>query len=219
MGNVEGTLFAAIRDNDMAQLQSLSIERAALHPVVLADAWIEAAKYDRLEMLEYLLQHTDVSPTALDDHKRTALHYATSADVAKWLIKKGAIVTARDVDRRSPLHSAVERNQTEVAQVLADVMVDFDLADAAGERALYLAARLGRIEIAKLLVAAGAQMLARNERGLTTLHAAAGAGQSHMIHYFVEDLRVNVDVRSFNELTPLHVSGSCHRVELVISRC
>jgi ankyrin repeat protein len=256
MGNIQDTLFTAIHDNNLAQVQSLSIDRTSVPEHVLVDAWLEAVAYDRLSILEYLASHSigDIVATATDVNMRTSLHYAISADVVRFLIQNGAIVTARDDMRRTPLHTAIENKRSDVAIALIDVMLDFEMLDSAGDRALTLAARVGLVDIVRRLIMAGANHTATAPFGTSDLsssstdastatatstatststsstaspqdsprtcvkyqlgaaHLAASAGHLDVVRYFVEDLNMDIEMRSDFGVTLLHVAGMlrCH---------
>ncbi|KAJ1474163.1 ankyrin repeat protein, partial [Baffinella frigidus] len=89
-------------------------------------------------------------------------------------------VSARDLDRGTPLHSAVKASNVEVAKVLLDAGADIEARDKGGRTPLYLATSYGGDEAAvRMLVATGANTEVKDTipgSGSTPLHIAASRG-------------------------------------------
>lgn len=137
----------------------------------------------------------------------TALHFATTAPVATYLLAQGADVAAADDRGRSPLLWQAE-NQAVVAVLAAHgaIVSDIFLACALGDVAqvarlldadpglvhqhkdprtgtpLHVAADKGRLAVAELLLQRGAQVNAKTDLGaITPMHDAAFSGQTTMV--------------------------------------
>jgi ankyrin repeat protein len=72
---------------------------------------------------------------------------------------------------------------------------------------LFGVARAGQVEVAKRLLAEGANVNVRNEKGGSPLHAAACKGQSEMIELLIAN-GAEVNARANNGQTPLHKAAN-----------
>jgi hypothetical protein len=84
-------------------------------------------------------------------------------------------VNARDVDGQTPLHWAVDKEDTAVVLVLLSNRADTSAQDALKHSALHRAAALGLGRIARLLLDRGADVNAKNSNGWTPVSADARA--------------------------------------------
>ena len=73
------------------------------------------------------------------------------------------------------LRQAVIANAPGIVKLLLDKGVDIDAANFSGDTALHLAAKYGRLEIVNSLLAKNASVAAKENAGLTPLHAAINA--------------------------------------------
>lgn len=98
---------------------------------------------------------------------------ASASAVAKALIRRGAVVDARDrVKRCTPLHAAARRGSIAVAAALLDGGADLEARDVAGDTPLRRAVNCGQVDMATFLRARGGDAGSRGARGLTPLQAA-----------------------------------------------
>ena len=75
------------------------------------------------------------------------------------------------------------------------------------------AAEQGRLDVAKLLLAGGADVRAKGHSGESGLHSAAGNGQAEMVSYLLP-LIGELDVRDDFGGTPLHWAARQHKIEV-----
>ena len=169
-------------------------------------------------------------------------------EVAELLIAKGADVNMKDVEGVTPLHLAADRGHTEVVELLitkgADVNAKCDEGETpldwaimnkqteltallrkhcgkTGEEstALIDAAADGNIEVVKQLLAAGANVNAKNKWGGTPLHWAARGGHKEIVELLIAK-GANVNAKNDEDGTPLHLAadrGHTEVVELLIT--
>ena len=76
-----------------------------------------------------------------------------------------------------------------------------------GNIPLFGAARAGKVEVAKRLLAQGTDVNVRNEKGGAPLHAAACKGQAEMIEFLIAN-GAKVNARANNGQTPLHKAAN-----------
>ncbi|RKQ63180.1 ankyrin repeat protein [Thermovibrio guaymasensis] len=104
---------------------------------------------------------------------QTPLFYAVNNDnveFAKFLVKHGANVNAKDFFGITPLHQAVISGSYKVAKFLIKNGAEVNAKDNYGYTPLHLAAIYNRPKIAKLLIENGADVNAKDNYGNTPLH-------------------------------------------------
>jgi ankyrin repeat protein len=143
---------------------------------------------------------------ARDAGGRTALHFAETTDAAALLLSKGADVNARDLEGRTPLDSALDRGNPTIDLLLAHG-ADVRSADNFGNTRLHRASGQGDAIAVKMLLARGADAMARNTDGWTPLHAAEDADVAKLL------LSAGADVNARDRWgdTPLHKSCTADR--------
>jgi ankyrin repeat protein len=113
-------------------------------------------------------------------------------------------INAEDGFGRTLLHEAAYRGDLETVKSLLQRGAQVD--SGRGERPLHTAARMGGKEIVELLVGAGAKLDARDSRGNTPLHCAAGAlsPNASAITELLISKGADVNAKSSSDETPLH---------------
>ena len=118
----------------------------------------------------------------LDEKDRAGLspiHEATAGgdiETIRFLIDKGASVSAVDASFNAPLHFAAARGNRSILRLLLDSGAPPDAANAAGQEPLHIAAKNGHGDCVELLVSRGAKLNAEDNQGSTPLIVAAAAG-------------------------------------------
>jgi ankyrin repeat protein len=129
----------------------------------------------------------DVEVVCGGEYGMTALIWAADAGharVVERLVQAGARVNAQNKDGTAALCFAALRNYTGVIELLLDAGADPNLVGGL-EPPLYVAARNGAFEAAKVLMWRGANLEARF-KGRTALHAAAMANSTRTVRVLVE---------------------------------
>ncbi|WP_157667618.1 ankyrin repeat domain-containing protein [Comamonas serinivorans] len=102
------------------------------------------------------------------------------------------------------LYSAIQMESYKVAKVLAQAPgLEADQTSPKGETALMMAAFRGQVDLARQLIARGAQV---NRRGWTPLHYAATNGHLAMIDFLLSQ-KADLNAPSPNESTPLMMAA------------
>ena len=109
----------------------------------------------------------------------------------------------------NPLVDAARRGELEVVRSLLEGGADVTEAQGDGLTALHASAERGHVEIAKLLITAGAALEAETRIGrYTPLHLAGRGGHGRVVIALV-DAGANVDATTSNTgVTPLHLSAA-----------
>ncbi|XP_071732599.1 acyl-CoA-binding domain-containing protein 1-like isoform X2 [Rutidosis leptorrhynchoides] len=109
--------------------------------------------------------HTEESG---DEQKLDAIHdFAREGDVQNLLkcLEGGISVDTKDSEGRTPLHWAVDRGHTDVAELLLSKNADVNIKDNEGQTPLHYAAVCEREAIAELLVKASAGISIKDDDG------------------------------------------------------
>jgi ankyrin repeat protein len=102
-----------------------------------------------------------------------------AGDLAKvrYLLSKGASVTARSKVGRTPLSiAAAYDGSVEIARLMIEKGADVKAVDESGASVLEIAASVNNLEVARLLVAKGADVNNTDKDGFTPLGDAVSAG-------------------------------------------
>jgi len=163
----------------------------------------EAAWYGHKEIAELLLDKgTDVNAKG-GPVGRTPLHEAAlrgHKEIAELLIANGADVNAKDNYGATPLDWAIDDE-------IADLIRNHGGKTGEEWTALIDAAADGNIEVVKQLLAAGANVNAKNKWGGTPLHWAARGGHKEIVELLIAK-GVNVNAKDDEGETPLDQAGT-----------
>lgn len=170
----------------------------------------------------YLLEN-GASATAKDTTGSTALHEAVRyghADIAQMLLGAGASVNATDNMGKTPIMLYVpDEAQSEMYPLLISYKADVTRADAYGDTVLHTATMTSLpTGILTQLVAAGADVNARNKDGVTPLLIAS---QKQMLEHveFYSSLGADIHSEDKNGVTPLKVAlGDDDMLEHLVNR-
>jgi ankyrin repeat protein len=218
-------LLDAIHQGDVAAVRKLLKDdpKLAKTPKGLQLPLHVAARGDNLEIVTLLLDAgADVNTP--DEEGRTALHAAANNDqleIVKLLIKRGADVKAKTkTDSFTPLHTAAAANAREVMILLlasgADVNGGWDgKALGAHLTPILLAARNGSLETARVLLAKGANLTAKDLLGNTALATAVSNGDKAMVKLL---LARGADPKSDNSFALALHSGKRELIDLFLAK-
>ena len=105
------------------------------------------------------------------------------------ILERGVDSNEVNVDGVRPLHLAIKARLEQEALFLINEApgVDIDAPTPRGDTPFVVAAALGRMDVLRALVTKGADVNAKNEGGLSALHAAIQEGQEEAALYLIEE--------------------------------
>jgi ankyrin repeat protein len=194
------------------------------------DIWAASAMGDAARIRE-LLAADPALVHAPGPNAASPLHFAATAEAACALLEAGADLTVKDTYGRTPVEFIASyggKRRAAAEQVLQknglrDAFLSCALGDtgevenwlkhdpaivglrqaAHDNTLLHLACRHGHVEIVALLLAHGADIMARASGGLTALHLAAGSGHTRVAELLLEK-GAEVNAReAYHDSTPL----------------
>ena len=147
----------------------------------------------------------------------TPLHQASGnghIHVARFLLKRGADVSAQDKVGSTPLHLASFKGQVEVVRMLIKYGADVIARTEDRQTPLHLASLQGQAEVIRMLIEHGAHVMDRDLKWETPLHLASHNGQLEVIRILIEH-RADVMAKNMKGWTPLHVASHYRQIEVV----
>jgi ankyrin repeat protein len=140
----------------------------------------EALIRGRLELAELLVRHGAVRTALPPDPNVTLVAACARADLPA--IRREIAARPELVRESAPLFAATELNRRDAAELLLDLGTSPDVESPEGERALHIAAYSDSVDVAKLLIARGAEVDAIGRKyGNTPLGGAMHCQSAGMI--------------------------------------
>jgi ankyrin repeat protein len=161
-----------------------------------------AVQYNRKPIVEYL-----VSKGVKIDEKNGQLEHTAmikacedgSLDIVKVLVDAGANINLKSKGEFSPLLYAVENKRKPIVEYLVSKGVNIDEKNGhLGNTALIKACEFGSLDIAKVLVDAGANINLKSKAGFTPLFYAVQKNHKPVVEYLISK-GVNVDEKNGQE--------------------
>uniref|UniRef100_H3GHE5 Uncharacterized protein n=1 Tax=Phytophthora ramorum TaxID=164328 RepID=H3GHE5_PHYRM len=214
----------AVKAGDVAKLQKLlesgvnldtkdEDDRTPLH-------W--ACATGRLDVAEFLLEHTQAAVNVQDDAGWTPLMSAASAghgNIVGLLLSKGADANVPNENGQIPLH--YHRGRQEIAELLLDYTRDVNQADNIGSTPLMRAMggkpSPGSCDVLMYIVAtssfADIAVNTRDVGGNTPLHLAISEGYEDIARFLVEN-GANPNAKNKDEQRCVDLAKSAFRAEI-----
>jgi ankyrin repeat protein len=167
-----------------------------------------AVKEGNLKLARRLL---DAARSDVDSHsscEQTSPHASPKEkgldpEFADYLLDK---VNPRSLYERTPLHTASEEGNLELAEWLLESGADVNVHDMKQNTPLHLAATRGRLDLVRMLLKHGAEVQARGIHRYTPLFSAAEGGNPDVVHLLL-DHGADARIRDKNENNALHIAA------------
>jgi ankyrin repeat protein len=185
-----------------------------------------AAFRNRINIVEFLITATQAHPNLLNAKSkdgRTPLSLASengNFEIVKMLVTAGASIDIRDDKGYTPLNHAVwYKNIVEFLITATEADPNFLNAKIRnGKTALHLASQRENVEILKILVAAGASIDIRDDKGYTPLHLAATYNRINIVKFLITATEADpnfLNAKSKDGRTPLCLASERGNVEIL----
>jgi ankyrin repeat protein len=177
-------LIAAVKDGQVARVAELVAAEPALSNARDADG-VSAIMLSRYRSDRPVTDALLLGDPDLDVYEAAALGYVDR--LRARLDDDASAVIARSADGFTALHFAAFFGKAEAARILleAGAAVDVYAENVIRVQPLHSAAANRHLELCRLLLAAGADVNAREGSGYTPLHAAAQLGDPEMVELFL----------------------------------
>lgn len=176
-----------------------------------------ATKGGHLAVVKVLLSADNSNLNALDGTGCTALYWATRkghVKIAEYLLDQGADAEKTRADWR-PLHTACTRDDLAMVTLLLAKGAHVNATMEFGITPLDFTATQGSVEVATVLLDAGADVNNQDEKTATTpLHRAAIRGGMDMVSLLISR-GARVDAETNDEATPLFAAAEYGHLEVV----
>ena len=171
-----------------------------------------ASEKGHMDVIRVLLErHADVNSSDELDCV-TALHLASSygdAAIVRMLLVNGADVNAREIDKETPLHRAINH---EVTGVLLEYGADPNARDNSNLTPLHRAIECKLPEVVRVLLENGADTTARDAKNQTPLHLASETGDLDGVRLLLQH-NADIHARDDEGLTPFQVASESPYLE------
>ena len=170
-----------------------------------------------LEIVEYFLREGFVTVRGSNAGSGlTLMHRACingQLNIVTFLLFEGAEIDVEDSEGKTPIYWAGVKGHTDIVRYFLSVGFGLEekCSDIIGFNILHCACESGQFEIAKLVIANGADIDQRDSKGWTCLHYSCQRGHEEMIKYLLTKGALMDQVDEENGWTPLHVAcqNSC----------
>jgi len=167
-----------------------------------------------IETVLLLLDH-GAEVNAVNKSGAPALHNATWSDaIFNLMLERGADPKLQQSDGTTTLHMACQDGSAALVTKLLQLHPDLEAWDGSLFTPLLNAAEVGRVDLLKLLVAAGANPMATEKDGRNALHLAAASACPEAVRFLL-DKKLGVNSLSDSGLTPLMHAAGAGRLETV----
>ena len=144
-----------------------------------------AASASSGEALSTPVDHSSNGPNASCEDLRSVAASGLVSEVESTLQTEPDLVKCRGLRGFTPLHTAADKDQTEVVRFLIEHGAEINARTDAGDTPLHWAAFDDKVNAAKLLLAEGAEINPKDKDGNTPLHWAAARGNVEMTELLI----------------------------------
>ena len=185
-----------------------------------------AAEGDHTDVVKCILQNCG-NVLAKTSENLTVLHLATSLELVKLLVEKGADIHAVERLGSTPLHAAAGKGQTDTVNYLLNQGADINSRSVAGYSALFCALNRGHAATAKALIERGCDLNLKNGEDPyksaipILLKNAVLNGQNDVLQIIVDILGVSVETVTSRRQTLLCEAaevGKCDMITFLLDR-
>jgi ankyrin repeat protein len=214
------TLLMGAVEAGKAEIVKLLVERGAnvSEPARGYTPLLKALQTENNEIATFLLSRPDIEVSPRSPEGWTALFAAVHEgyeQIVKLLLDRGIDPSERIDDGLTPLHLAAATGLEEIVKLLLSIPnIDVSPRFATGTTPLLAAAATGYDRVVILLLSRGANLLEKDENGVTALHSAILGEHKDVINVLL-DSGADIEARDTDEKTPLHYAVNANHVKVV----
>ncbi|GBN40780.1 Putative ankyrin repeat protein RF_0381 [Araneus ventricosus] len=177
-----------------------------------------AAKFNRIEVVRYLVEEQHMSLDICDSNGKTPLHVAVenqSNETVNYISKFEINLARKDRNGFTPLHTAIFRNNIDAAKILLKKEANVDENKSHGNfTALHIATLSKNLYFVEMLISRKASVYFQSDMGDTPLHIATLTEHLEIVEALV---RNGADVNAKNEagITSLENAAEMGCIEIV----
>ncbi len=168
-----------------------------------------------LSLYQKIYEKSGHPVTLKDKHGATPLHMVANVEIMRFLLDRGADVSARDANEETPLMRASRRGNAEQVELLLTKGADVNARDKDGSTVLDHAVGNGNYAVAKMLLDKGCDANERNQRGQTILEGAVIRKDIDLVKLLVQSGKVSLELKDKIGMTPLFHAVNQRAYEIV----
>ena len=216
-------LHVAVRLGDLDAIESLLAGGADVNKSLPGGLtplhW--AIKWGQTSLIKVLVVNWHADIESRTEFEETPLHYAARMncpDAIEALVAAGADINALLPEGASCMHIAARHNAIEAIHALAALGVAINPCDDYGATPLHDVSRhhRGDVECVEALLAAKADVAAKNDKGITALHYAAGNPSVTKIRALILG-GADIKAEDAKGRTPLHWAAESGYTDVVVT--
>ncbi|CAI6303043.1 unnamed protein product [Periconia digitata] len=187
---------------------SKSHETKTLASLSSGEAIMMAIKNGHTDTAKYLIESTPFDEYR-DDNDMTLVHWAAKlgqAIVVEELARKGASLSDKDAEGRTPLDYALESNNEDTINLLLKGGKHISRQDTVNIQSLHFSARTGDISMIKKLHEKGSSLEARDGKGQTVIFHAVKGKQYATLKWLLEQ-SANIHAVDKQGFSALHIAA------------
>ena len=175
-----------------------------------------------LQIVQYLIEKANININIKGNNDQTPLHYACqqgNLSIIKYLISKGANINEKNKNGDYAIDTAVKNKQLPVVKYFTEEKT-IDIKNNL-KKMVFLACVYKNFSALDYLIANGANGMIQLNNGDYVIHFASKLNQLSVVRNLIEKQNVDVDIRGFDDQTPLHYAcqeGHIQMVKYLISK-
>ena len=172
-----------------------------------------AVKYDKVEIIKFLIHEYDCNKLVDVQKRRNALHYAVlnaNNNIVKLLLENGFDPNMQDIDGNTSLHLSIvklfnDKEHNELIDLLLSNQADVNKTNNQRQTPLHIAIEKNNYNSFSKLSLKGVNLNKQDMNGNTPLHYAVNKSSKIILSSLIK-AKANIDSENLKGQTPLHLA-------------